>query len=71
MNDRHLTITESEDRWHVRRGKRASKPALQLRGAWLARAGFPAGSRVRVVVRRGELVIRPEVRALSETKGKE
>jgi len=71
MNDRHLTITESEDRWHLRCGKRASKPALHLRGAWLAQAGFSAGSRVRVVVRRGELVIRIEDPALSETKGKE
>ena len=38
-------------------------PMLRLRGTWLQAAGFPAGTRVSVMVKAGRLVLR-QVQAL-------
>jgi toxic protein SymE len=37
-----------------------STPWLRLRGKWLAQAGFPQSTRVRVQVELGKLIITPE-----------
>jgi hypothetical protein len=44
--------------YNLERGNSATCPFIRLKGRWLARAGFAAGSRVVVTVRRGCLVIR-------------
>jgi hypothetical protein len=59
---RSLAVTETADRWHLRSGSVSSRPLVRLQGAWLDRAGFPAGSRVRVEVEAGKLIVTPEER---------
>lgn len=52
------TLTVSSLFQPRRRGG-STAPHLRLSGQWLASAGFPAGSRVRVQVQHGQLVIVP------------
>ena len=59
MQDRELKIQETADSYLLRTGKRNSAPFIKLLGNWLHLAGFIAGDRVEVIVKFGELVIRP------------
>lgn len=45
--------------WNVECGNAAPQPYIRLKGRWLARGGFAAGSRVAVTVRKGRLTITP------------
>ena len=45
--------------WNVESGDPAPQPYIRLKGRWLAKAGFAAGSRVTVTVRKGRLTITP------------
>ena len=47
---RRLTVSEMHD-------GRGAVPLLRLQGRWVARAGFPAGTRVVVQVQQGKIVI--------------
>lgn len=47
---RTLKLTELEDAYRVRTGRALTKPLLRLRGNWLHRAGFAAGSHANVQV---------------------
>jgi hypothetical protein len=56
MNARSLKIEMAGDVW-----KRKTFPKIRLQGQWLARLGFPAGSRVAVVpMATGEILLRVE-----------
>ena len=57
---RTLKLTESEDAYRIRIGRASTKPLLRLRGNWLHKAGFPAGSHANVQVGQGRIVIKPE-----------
>ena len=46
MNTRTLKVETTGDFF-----SRKVKPAIRLKGNWLARAGFPPDSRVRVIIR--------------------
>ena len=63
MSERHLTIsTLRQPRTsHLARGSKPDLlvPYLRMRGRWLEDLGFSCGGRVRVVARRGRLVIEP------------
>lgn len=59
QTERTLKITETADRYRLRQGQAASKPALILRGIWLRDAGFRADARAIVRVERNKITITP------------
>jgi hypothetical protein len=57
MNTRSLKIEMAGDFF-----RRKTHPKIRLEGQWLARLGFPAGSRVAVVpMAAGEIVLKVEM----------
>lgn len=60
QKQRSLAVRETADAYLLRQGWAASRPAIRLRGQWLARAGFEAGQRVTVRVENGRIVITPQ-----------
>jgi len=45
--------------WNAENAHEGGRPYIRLKGKWLAQAGFAAGTRVAVTVRRGRLTITP------------
>ena len=70
QKQRSLAVRETADAYLLRQGRAASRPAIRLRGQWLAlprlragrdaEAGFEAGQRVTVRVANGRIVITPQ-----------
>jgi hypothetical protein len=57
MNSRSLKIEMAGDFF-----RRKTHPKIRLEGQWLARLGFPAGSRVAVVpMAAGEIILKVEM----------
>ena len=56
--DRFLKITETGDCYEIATGRQSSRPAILLKGKWLAAAGFAANGRVTVQVGDGILVVK-------------
>ena len=62
MDERRLTVSHTHQ---PRRPRRYTPypgvyvPYLRFNGLWLAEAGFPIGSKVRVQVEQGRLVVTP------------
>ena len=65
---RSLTIGETADAYLLRRGRATSRPAIRLRGQWLAQAGFEAGQKVTVHVEDGQIVITPQEAGSCQTE---
>ena len=57
MQDRTLTIQETEDTYKLRHQGATSKPTIRLQGAWLREAGFYPRDQVQVYVSHQRLVI--------------
>jgi hypothetical protein len=65
MNARSLKIEMAGDSF-----RRKTHPKIRLEGQWLARLGFPAGSRVAVVpMAAGEIVLKVETPIQSTEAG--
>jgi hypothetical protein len=58
MNNRELLVRETEDKYLLRIGRRKSKPAIRIQGNWLLKAGFQPGMKAKIVVNKGQLIIR-------------
>lgn len=61
MTHRHLTISTLHEPRPSRYTSKPDRvvPFLRLRGQWLEELGFECGEKVRVVTKRGRLVIEP------------
>lgn len=59
MTERHLTVSHTYQRRPRRYGfdKEVRVPFLRMNGKWLEKAGFSVGSKVRVEVEEGRLVL--------------
>jgi hypothetical protein len=54
--ERRLTISAQ---YQPRRWRAHHVPFIRMSGTWLARAGFPIGSKINVRVENGALIIQP------------
>lgn len=70
MDERKLTVSRTfrelsgGESWQLPAVREV--PFLRMKGDWLGAAGFPVGSKVRVQVQRGRLVIEPVAPAEGE-----